>query len=68
MKLSLLTEMKAADALYGFVAWLTTRKKPITFGANHECGVAAEAVSIFLKKQGEEDVSDEFPNTFIMPE
>lgn len=59
--------MKAADALYGFVAWLTTREKPITFGAHHHCGPAADAVKEFLDKQGESDVSDEYPDNITMP-
>ena len=61
--------MKAADALYGFVAWLTTREKPITFGAHHHCGPAAEAVKTFLEKQeGESEVSDAYPDNINMPE
>ena len=68
MKLELLTEMKVADAIYGFAAWLTTRKKPITFGSGHNCAPAADAVKQFLEKQGEEEVSDEYPNNIIMPE
>jgi hypothetical protein len=34
----------ASEALFGFAAWLTCRKKPITIGAKYPCGKVAELV------------------------
>ena len=32
----------ASEAVFGFAAWLTTRKKPVLLGAEHDAAPAAE--------------------------
>ena len=42
-------KLTAAEALYGFAAWLTGRKEPVTFGAERDAAIAAELVDEFCK-------------------
>lgn len=42
-------EMNASEAVYGFAAWLTTRKEVTTMGANNDCALVAELVAEFIK-------------------
>ena len=44
-------EMNAAEALYGFMGWLTTRERVTPeFSLRHEAGEAARLVEEFCKK------------------
>lgn len=40
-------ELSASEALYGFMAWLTSRADPATFSRKHEAAIAAELVDAF---------------------
>lgn len=40
-------EMTASEALYGFVAWLTTRSDVVTLAANHDAAPVAALVQKF---------------------
>lgn len=42
-------EMTASEALFGFTAWLTTRKTAVTFSADNDVGAAVELVDKFCK-------------------
>lgn len=59
--------LSAEDALFGFVASLTTRDKPITMSRAHDGAPAMEALKAFMDANGLSDVSDNFPDTFVMP-
>ncbi len=59
--------MEATDALFGFVAWLTTRKQVVSFGASHDCAEALEVLSRFIKVNNLPDVSDKYPTNFEIP-
>ena len=39
----------ATDALYGFVAWLTTRETEITISSHHDAGGPCNLVGEFIK-------------------
>ena len=43
------TQMSASEALYGFCAWLTTRKNPVTMSASHDASTVAGLVSRFCE-------------------
>lgn len=43
---------KQAEALYAFMAWLTTRSEETKFGENNDCAPAAELVNKFCQSQG----------------
>jgi len=42
----------ASEAIFGFVSWLTTRRKAVTIGAEHECGTVAELAGLWCKVNG----------------
>jgi len=42
-------DLSVSEAIYGFVAWLTTQKQPITAGSAHDCAPWADRISQFCK-------------------
>lgn len=41
--------LSASEAVYGLLAWLTCRDKPVTFSASHNAAIAAELADEFCK-------------------
>ena len=39
----------ASEAVFGFAAWLTTRRKPVLLGAEHDAAPAAELADQWCK-------------------
>lgn len=52
-------KLTAAEALYGFAGWLTSRDKRIVMSSADDAAPAAEAVAEFCKENGLGDVSRE---------
>lgn len=50
-----------ADALYGFVGWLTSRQPPVTFSSVHDAAEPADLVAKFCKANNLGDASAGFP-------
>lgn len=48
-KVSKPTDMSASEAVFGFVAWLTSRSERITMSSKDEAGVACDLVVEFCK-------------------
>ena len=46
------TKLNAAEALFGFCGWLTSRKKAVTLSSTHNAGVAVELIEEFCKVNG----------------
>jgi len=42
-------KLSPSEALYGLMAWVTTREKEVTFSAKNECSIAAKLVDDFCK-------------------
>jgi hypothetical protein len=59
--------LNASEAVYGFAAWLTCKKEAVTFGANHEAGIAAELVAEFCKVNNLPEVGPDWPINLIHP-
>jgi len=57
----------ASEALYGFMAWLTTRDEVVSFGSTHDCAVAVDLIVEFSKVNSLEGPRDTWPEGFIMP-
>ncbi len=57
--------MTAAEALYGFGGWLTTRKNPVTMSSRHDAGVVAELISEFCDRHNFEEPRDHWENNLI---
>ncbi len=60
-------KITATDALFGFGAWLTTRKEAVTFSHKHNAGKMVELITEFLSVNDLPDPSSGYPNNFIMP-
>ena len=58
-------KLTAAEALYGFMGWLTCREAPVTLSANHDAAIAAELVAEFCKVNNLGDVSREDWHKFL---
>ena len=56
-----------ADALFGFGAWLATKKKIVLFSYKHEVAEMVELLKEFIVENNLPDVSEGYPNTFKMP-
>ncbi len=60
--------LPAADALFGFGAWLTTRGEIVTFSGKHECsGTMVDLIGEFMEANNLPDVSEAYPGNFKMP-
>lgn len=66
-RLAPLGGLSAAEALYGFMGWLTTRYEVVTLSAMHEAGIAAELVSEFCKVNGLAEPRDHWEENLIHP-
>ena len=45
------SKLSAIEALYGFMGWLTTRKRAVTFSSAHEAALAGQLISRFASVQ-----------------
>ncbi len=61
------SKITATDALFGFGAWLTTRKEPVTFSYKHNAGAMVDLISQYLKTNNLPDVSKHYPDNLQMP-
>jgi hypothetical protein len=46
-RISWFKSLSGSEALYGFAAWLTTRKEAITIGSNHDAAAVCDLVKRF---------------------
>ena len=60
-------ELNAAEAVYGFVGWLTTRKERTVMSAKDDCAPIAELVKRFCTENNLPEVSDQWPSNLIHP-
>lgn len=58
--------LNPSEAVYGFAAWLTTRKEKIVISAADDALIAS-LVSQFCKVNNLPDVSNQWPNNLIHP-
>ena len=58
-------KLTAAEALYGFTGWLTSRSSPVTLSRVHDAAIAADLVAEFCKANGIGDVSREDWHKFL---
>lgn len=56
-----------SDHLYGFAAFLTTRKKAIRVGASANTAPVADLLQEYIKANKLPSVSAKYPDTFVMP-
>lgn len=59
--------LNQSEAVYGFAAWLTTRKEEIRFGASNDCAPIAALVKEFCEVNGFPVVTRNWPEGLIHP-
>jgi len=60
-------KLSASEALFGFMGWLTCRKKSVTFSGSHNAGTAAEMVAEFCKVNDLAEPEDKWANNLVHP-
>lgn len=60
-------ELNAAEAVYGFVGWLTSREERTVMSAKDDCAPIAELVKRFCTGNNLPEVSDQWPLNLIHP-
>ena len=61
-------EMNAAEALYGFAGWLTSRDGTLQIGSSHDAAIMAELVEEFCKTNKLTDPRPGWEKEFRMPD
>jgi len=56
------------EAVFGFAAWLTTRKESITASSKHSAVPWADAVADFTLENGFPDITGNYPGNIVFPE
>jgi len=59
--------LNSSEAVYGFAAWLTTRKEVTTMSTQHDSAPISELVKEFCEVNGLPDVSEAWPDELIHP-
>ena len=59
--------MNASEAVYGLLAWLTTREEVVCFGGSEDCAPAAEAAKLFCETNGLPEITNAWPDNLIHP-
>ena len=60
-------ELNAAEAVYGFVGWLTCREERTVMSAKDDCAPIAELIKRFCTENNLPEVSDQWPLNLIHP-
>jgi hypothetical protein len=60
-------KITASEALYGFGAWLTTLREPITVSQRHDAGIVAELVSEYCKANNLQEPRDDWYKNTVSP-
>ncbi len=61
------TELSGSEAVFGFVAWLTTRDTEVVFGAKHDASVACDLVAKFCETNKLKKPSENYHHQLIHP-
>jgi hypothetical protein len=59
--------LNQSEAVYGFAAWLTTRKERTIMSASDDAAPIADAVKQFCEVNNLPDISENWPNNLIHP-
>jgi len=60
-------ELNATEAIYGFVAWLSSREDATYISANHEVSSCINLIERFKKINNLPDISKQWPNNLTHP-
>ena len=59
--------LNPSEAVYGFAAWLTTRKERTVMSHSDDSAIIASLVEKFCRVNKLPDVSEEWPHNLIIP-
>jgi len=57
-----MSELNAREAVYGFIAYLTTREKMTILSRYEDCSQIADTLAIWADKNNLPPVTEEFPH------
>lgn len=60
--------LNAAEAVFGFAAWLTSRSEAVTWSENHGAESAAELAAAFVEANGLPPLRNDYNRTLSYPE
>ena len=61
-------KLSPSEAIYGFVAWLTTRDKIVTLSKRHDCDMMPDLIELFCEINGLEKPADDWYKKLKKPE
>ena len=59
--------MNPSEAIYGFVAWLSSQKEITQIGSTCDCAPLVEKIALFCKINNLPEVSEDWPDNLIHP-
>ena len=59
--------LSASEALFGFAAWLASRKEEVTFSGHNDAGEPARLVGRFCEANGLEEPRARWENQLVWP-
>jgi len=62
-----ITKLSGSEAVYGLLAWLTTRKEAVTFSSHDDAAIAAQLADQFCKTNGLDDPRDRWEKNLTHP-
>ena len=60
-------EMNGKECIYGFCAWLTSRKQIVTMGSIKDCSMIPDLIEEFSKANNLHEVTKDWPNNLVHP-
>jgi len=59
--------LSSSEAVYGFVAWLTTRSENVSMGAGNDCAPIADLVKEFCEVNDLPEVREKYYEALVHP-
>ncbi len=59
--------LSPSEAVYGVLAWLTSRETPVTMSSKHDAAVVAQIAQTFCETNNLEPVKDDYHTRLIHP-
>lgn len=62
-----MSELNGMEVLMGFLGWLTSRRKPVTFSSFHDATLAVRLAELFAQANNLGDVGPDWPDCVVYP-
>jgi hypothetical protein len=60
-------KLRASEAVYGFAAWLTTRKEKTVMSSKHDCAIVARLVNDWIKANKLTEPRKRYERALVFP-